>query len=217
MYFPSDEYRSIVTIPFKFSAVRIFGRNMNPTELTAKLACTPAKSDERTPKKIEEASQEGMQRLTFWWDTIMDNVVIIDVQNEVIDNIVSSIENNVMFCPGLPSDHLIVELLHSKISAITKGFFDIHSISLRSEDTNGIETMFRNIDGYNLPGIEYFPSQALHLVPWWERDTIEVCEFVKDAVVEDELYNHFSDFFGSSKEEADIIIFRSDDEDGQVQ
>jgi len=215
MPFPNDEYRSIVTLPFEFTAVRVYEASLNPTEFEITLSCTPAEFDTRTPGLIEEKSHDGMQRLGFWWDTIMSDVIIGDVTSETFAEIVAVAENSAMFCPGLPTDHLLVELLHSKVSSIMKGFFDIHTLSLKSADTKYIETSFRNIDGYRLPDISYYPAETLHAVPWWERDTIEVCEFAKGAVVEDELFNHFSDIFG--KKEADIIIFRADDdEDGQV-
>ena len=194
-----------------FSAVRIYGATMYPARFSLKVSLTPAHHDKRTPAVIEEKSEEGLQRLTFWKDTILENCMMMDINSELLGSFVGAVDNNVMFCPGGPTDHLLVELLHSKICAILKGYFDIHAITLSSTDTHHIETSFRNNDGYVLPGIEYFPEEALHGAPWWERDTIEVCEFVKGAIVEEELYNHFSDYFG--KKEADIIIFRADDED----
>lgn len=212
MYFPDEQYRSSVILPYSFSAVRIFDSEMHPTEFDIKVCCTAAFEDKRTQTQIHEKSQEGMQRLNFWIDTILRNVVILDVDSPIFDSIVASVDNTSMFCPGPPTDHMLVELLHSKISAITLGMFDIHAISITSSDTENVETSFRNVDGYQLPGISYFPEDTLHPAPWWTRDTIEVCEFAKGAVMEEDLFNHFSDFFGK-KEEADIIIFRADEGD----
>ena len=211
MHFPTDNHRSIVTYPFDFHSVRVYDKTMHPATFSVTISLSPADFTRRTPDQLEDKSEEGMQRLTFWRDTILENSVLIDINSEVFPEIVGAIDNNVMFCPALPTDHLIAELLHAKITAITKGFFDIHAISVKSTDTYGIETAFRNIDGYALPGVSYFPTEVLHPVPWWERDTIEMCEFAKGDVLEDELFNHFSDFFG--KKEADIIIFRADEED----
>lgn len=211
MHFPSDDHRSSVLYPLEFHAVRAYNTTLHPTTFQLKVSLTPAHFDKRTPMVVEEKSEEGLQRLTFWKDTILDNCVIVDINGELVGSIVGAVDNNMMFCPGGPTDHLLVELLHAKISAILKGYFDIHAITLSSTDTHGIETSFRSVDGYALPGIEYFPEEALHSAPWWERDTIEICEFVKGAILEDELFNHFSDYFG--KKEADIIIFRADGED----
>jgi len=216
MYFPDEQYRSSVILPYEFSAVRVFGAELHPTTFKLKVCCTAAHEDKRTPAQIHEKSQEGMQRINFWIDTILSDMIILDVSSPVFDNIVSVADNTSLFSPGPPTDHMLVELLHSKLVAITKGMFDIHAISLTSSDTDNVETSFRDVDGHHLPGIEYFGTETLHPTPWWTRDTIEVCEFARGTVVEEELYNHFSDFFGK-KEEADIIIFRAeDDEDGQV-
>ena len=215
MNFPDDTYRSIVELPFEFNAIRVYDASLNPATFEISITVSPAEFETRLPNLIEEKSNEGMQRLTFWWETIMSNVVIGDIASETFAALVASADNSSMFCPGEPTDHLLVELLHSKVSAIMNGFFDIHTLSLKSNDTSYIKTSFRNIDGYRLPDISYYPNETLHDKPWWQRDTIEVCEFVKGSVIEDELYNHFSDIFG--KKEADIIIFRADDdENGQV-
>ncbi len=216
MYFPNEHYRSSVILPYKFSAVRVFESELHPTVFELKVCCTAAHEEKRTQAQIHEKSQEGMQRLNFWIDTILQNVIMLDVDSPVFDSIVSVADNSSLFSPGPPTDHMLVELLHSKMSAITLNMFDIHAISLTSSDTANVETSFRDVDGYHLPGIEYFEMDTLHPTPWWTRDTIEVCEFARGTVMEDELFNHFSDFFGK-KEEADIIIFRAeDDEDGQV-
>lgn len=212
MYFPDEQYRSSVILPYSFAAIRVFDSELHSTDFELKICCTAAFEDKRSQTKIHEKSQEGMQRLNFWVDTILRNVVMLDVDSPIFDSIVTSVDNTSMFCPGPPTDHMLVELLHSKISAITLGMFDIHAISITSSDTAGVETSFRAVDGYQLPGIGYFEADTLHKTPWWTRDTIEVCEFAKDAVVEGELYNHFSDFFGK-KEEADIIIFRAEDDE----
>lgn len=214
MHFPTDEHRSSILYPFEFNAIRVHGATLHPTTFYIKVSLSPAHPLKRKPSVIEKMSEEGLQRLHFWKDTILEDIVIMDINSDIFGSMVMSVDNTTMFCPTTPTDHLLVELLHAKISSITKGFFDIHGITLSSTDTHYIEIAFRNNDGYMLPGISYFPEKALHNKPWWERDTIEVCEFAKGAVVEDELFNHFSDFFGKPKsEEADIIIFRADEDD----
>lgn len=212
MYFPDEQYRSSVTLPYEFNAIRVFNSEMHPTTFNLKICCTASHEAHRNQTQIHEKSQEGMQRLNFWLETILSDVIIMDVSGPIFADIASVVDNTTMFCPGPPTDHMLVELLHSKISAITRGMFDIHALSLTSSDTSYVETTFRDVDGYELPSISYFPEDTLHPAPWWTRDTIEVCEFAKGAILEEELFNHFSDFFGK-KEEADIIIFRADGED----
>ena len=212
MVFPNEEFRSIVILPFEFDAIRVYGTALTPSTFEIKISASPSKYDTRAQHEIEEKSHEGMQRLTFWWQNIMADIIIGDIESDTFATLVGATENSAMFCPGTPTDHLLVELLHSKITALMDGFFDIHTLSLKSKDTMYIETSFRNIDGYRLPDISYYPEETIHDKPWWQRDTIEVCEFAKGTVIEDELFNHFSDIFG--KKEADIIIFRADDEDG---
>lgn len=216
MHFPGDEFRTGVLYPMEFNAVRVHNSTLYSTTFEIKIALTPSHADTREPHVIEEKSEEGMQRLNFWKETILDNILLVDINSDIFIDLASSADNTIMFCPGPPTDHMLIELLHAKVSAITKGLFDIHGLSISSSDTHYIETSFRKLDEYNLPDISYFPEVAIHPRPWWERDTIEVCEFPKGSILENDLFNHFSDFFG--EKEADIIIFRTDgkDEDGPV-
>lgn len=217
MNFPSDDYRFVTCIPFSFPAIRVIGRQLTSTTIYLDIYCSPAGAGSTVAlQRQQEQASEGLKRLTFWFEAILSNSVLIDINTDTFAGLAETVENTILFSPALPTDTLLIELLHAKICAITKGFLKIHSLSFKADDTNGIETSFRSTDGYDLPDISYFPKKILHKVPWWDRDTIEVCEFLKGDILEENLYNRFSDFFeeDESREQADIIVFTPDDENG---
>ena len=104
MYFPTDDHRSSVLYPMDFSAVRVYGTTLHPAEFSLRVSLTPAHYDKRTSAVIEEKSEEGLQRLTFWKDTILENCLMMDINSELLGSLVGAVDNNVMFCPGGPTD-----------------------------------------------------------------------------------------------------------------
>lgn len=207
MYFPTHKHNSFVVCPYIFSAVRVFEKTLVPTDVMLKIAASASQMLDDTAR--QEKVEEGFKKLAFWVEAVLSNSIIIDVASDKFGDIANGISNTVMFCPDNPTDHLLVQLLHSKIVAITRGLFDIHSISITTSDTNNFETHFRNDGGYDLPSVEYFPGEIIHDKPWWERPTIEVCEFPKGIDLEGKLMNEFSDYITidtGNGGEADIIV-----------
>lgn len=209
MHFPTHKHNSFVVCPYVFSAIRVFDKTLVPTDIMLKISVSASQT--LTEENREEKVEEGFKKLAFWTEAVLGNVIMIDVASEKFGDIATGINNTVMFVPGEPTDHLLVQLLHNKIVTITKGLFDVHSVSLTTSDTNNFETHFRSDGGYDLPGLEYFPGEVIHPVPWWQRPTIEVCEFPKGIDLGDKLMNEFADYMsmdGSELDgtEADIIV-----------
>lgn len=226
MDYPTPEHESFVLIPHIFFATRIYEEEagvprLSATEITLKISCAPIETN-TTPKDSGQRAIIGFQRLKTWLSAVLTDVVLINVNSDLFDNLQACVGNQLMYVPGQPDDAMLAVLLHSKISAITKDFLEVTNITLSATDTEHVERYYRRIDEYPLPGIEYFDAELIHDTPWWNRPTIDICEYAKeDTKTEQELFWHEHDPLAEiGKEylkgdsEADIIAFdiwKSDD------
>lgn len=227
MQFPTDEHESFIIIPHTFSANRVYAEDehsrISAATITLKIACGPVETESMPLDERGKRAGIGFQRLRIWMDAILTNIVVIDVESALLDTFIDNIANSVMFIPGQPDDSRVSVVLHSKISAITKDLLEIHSVSLTATDTENIERNYRNLDPankYPLPGIEYlkgtYYEKPMHDKPWWERPTVDVCEYTKEedsedggAVLwfEDDPLAEIGKEYLTNGQEADIIVF----------
>jgi hypothetical protein len=223
MNFPSDEHESFIVIPHTFTATRVYAEEdvsrISPTIITLKIACGPIDDDSVPLKEQGTKAMVGFQRLKVWLGAIIDNVILIDVNSNMIDVLQDNVANTFMFIPGQPDDSMLSVLLHSKICAITHELLEIHSISLTATDTENVERYYRNLHPkkkYPLPGIEYIEpvnADVVDEIPWWERATIDVCEYTKVEGEEEIVFGESDPLAEIGKEyltngeEADIIVF----------
>ena len=221
MDFPTEEHESYIVIPHTFQANRVYIDDdeiprMTAATITLKIACSIMNDDSLTTEELGSRAMIGFQRLKIWLEAVLNDVVLIDVNSELLESLQDSIANFIMYVPGQPDDSMLAVLLHSKISAITKNMLDVHTISLTATDTFGIERIYRNLSPtkqYPLPGIEYFDGDTHHTAPWWDRPTIDVCEYAKDedgetvVLFENDPLAEIGKEYLTSSQEADIIVF----------
>jgi hypothetical protein len=223
MEFPTEDHESFITIPHTFSANRIYledeSSKISASNITLRVACGPIDKDSMPLDERGKRAAIGFQRAKLWMEAVLIDVILIDVNSQLLETVVCDTSNTVMFIPGQPDDSMLSVVLHAKLSAITKDLLDIYSISLSATDTENIERHYRNLHPakkYPLPGIEYIGiyDSPMHDKPWWERPTIDVCEFSKDEDG-DELTLQFEDNplaeigkeYLTNGQEADIIVF----------
>ena len=224
MQFPTEEHESFITIPHTFSVNRICmdeeASRISASNITIKLACGPVDNDAMPLEERGKRAAIGFQRAKLWMEAVLQDVILIDVNSPLLEVVVDNTSNTVMFIPGQPDDSMLSVLLHAKISAITKDLLDIYSISLVATDNESIERHYRNLSPthiYPLPGIEYISAyeSPVHDKPWWERPTIDVCEFSRSDEDGEELTLWFEDDplaeigkeYLTNGQEADIIVF----------
>lgn len=224
MQFPTEEHESFITIPHTFSANRIYledeASRISSSNITLKIACGPVDNDKMPLDERGKRAAIGFQRAKLWMEAVLSDVILIDVSSKLLETVVDDTSNTVMFIPGQPDDSMLSVVLHAKLSAITKDLLDIYSISLMATDTESIERHYRNlhpVQKYPLPGIEYIGAydSPVHDKPWWERPTIDVCEFSRGEEDEEELTLWFEDDplaeigkeYLTNGQEADIIVF----------
>ncbi len=222
MEYPSEEHKSFIVLPHTFPAIRAFEgddgiTHLTSTMITLKFSCSPIgeTADDGTKAMV------GFQRLRTWLEAVINNILIINVKSPMIEPMRSGISNMMLYTPGKTDDALLATLFHSKASAITSELLEIHTIWMSSTDTENTERYYRCIDGrYELPGIEYYNDlpdneefASINNVPWWERPTIDICEYGASADDSDVVWFEIDPLLEIGKEyltndkEADIIVF----------
>jgi hypothetical protein len=160
-------------------------------------------SSDLKPGKTKEESEykAGIiyQKLYFWLDTNLPNVLLVDVNNEDDLYIANLSANIMMYCPDNPSDDVVIQLLHSKLSALAGSDLLVGQTQLKGSDTS-LQYTFDCPDGdYALPGLttEYYTEGTTRdEIPWWSRDDGFCFEFVRPTDVEitdEELFKDISD------------------------
>lgn len=218
MDFPTPDHDSFLVIPHTFSATRIYEEDevslISSTNITLEISCAPIDDGTLSAEDMGTKAIIGFQRLKIWLGGMLEHIVMIDVNSDLLEEMQTKVGNQIMLVPGKPDDALLAVLLHAKISAITEGLLEIYTISLKATDTDYIERVYRcPSKQYPLPGIEYFPAEAVHDTPWWTRPTIDVGDYEKSDGDEDIAWHTGDPLAEIGKEfltdgnEADIIVF----------
>lgn len=205
--------KSHMTLEYSFIGIRVQETVLTPVEwkITIDLAAPVQKG--KTKEDIEYEAGIAYQKVYFWLDTNLPGIVILDVNNED-DLYLSNISSNItMYCPGNPGDDLIIQLLHSKISALAFPELIVGDIHLKGSDT-ALQYTYDCPDGdYGLPistGDYYKECTTRDTIPWWARDDGFCFEFVRpeDSEVSDE--ELFADIVDPMDEFEKIIIEAAD-------
>jgi len=220
--YPSEEHRSFIVLPHTFPAIRAFEddnelTHLTSTTITLKFSCSPIGNTAEDGTK----AMVGFQRLRTWLEAVINNIIFINVKSAMLIPMQSGVSNMMLYTPGKTDDALLATLFHSKASSITKDLLDIHTIWMTSTDTENTERYYRCDDGrYELPGIEYYNDleinkeiKSINNVPWWERPTIDICEYGADPDDNDVVWFEVDPLLEIGKEyltndtKADIIVF----------
>jgi hypothetical protein len=176
--------RNYMTLSFEFAGTRIQDGYLTPVdwEISTNLIVSGKKS--KSKEDIEYRASVVYQKLYFWLDTNLQYIAMVDVGNED-DLYIANLSSNItMYCPGNPSDDMIIKLLHSKLSALAGSDLGIGEIKLKASDTSLTYT-YDCLDGdYELPATtaEYYTEGTCRdSQPWWTRNDGFCFEFVKPS------------------------------------
>lgn len=188
-----------MTMEYAFTGIRIQSACLTPVEwhLTVDLVATEKKG--KTKTEIEYNAGVTYQKLYFWLDTNLPNIVLVDVTNEDDLYIANLSANIALYCPANPGDDLFAQLLHSKLTALAGEDLLIGEIHLKGSDMS-LQYTFDCVDGaYDLPiatADYYTEGTTRDEIPWWTRDDGFCFEFVKPAdseVSDEELFKDIFD------------------------
>jgi hypothetical protein len=183
MQFPEKEFTSFVVMTHEFHAIRIMGDRITPVKFTLKLSLMPVAGPGISPQLMGAKAGLGFHKLKAWLDSIMYDVIIMNHHSPLSDSIEEHMENVTLYTPGEPDDFILSAILHSKVTQLIKGHLELDILSITSSDTFGVERYYRCTDGqYGLPGIEYVGEEAVHTVPWWQREGLDTVDFPKSKV-----------------------------------
>jgi hypothetical protein len=104
--------RSYMTLEYGFSGTRIQDGFLTPVDWKITIDLVAAEKKGRTKVEIEQSAGFTYQKIYFWLDTNLPSVLVVDVGKED-DLYIANLSSNIMlYCPGNPSDDLLIQLLH---------------------------------------------------------------------------------------------------------
>lgn len=160
-----------------FSAVRVLNYRLSPVTFSVKLCCVPVSDSEQSLEHNSHRAAVAFQLLQFWMREMLDGIVIVDPLSEMGEQMIYTCDNRLLFTPGSADDFTLVRLLHSKCSAIADHYIHIESLTLTSSDTFHSERYWSG-DRYALPGADYLKQPMVHALPWWQRRSIDICDYL---------------------------------------
>jgi hypothetical protein len=188
-----------MTLEYDFSGIRLQEGSLTPVDwkLTVDLVATGKKGKAR--EEVEYDASITYQKIYFWLDTNLPNIIAVDVNSEDDLYLANLATNIMMYCPGIPSDDLLTQLLHSKISILAGTDLLVGEIHLKGSDST-LHYTFDCSDGlYILPRTtaEYYPESATRdTIPWWMRNDGFCFEFARpedNTQTDEELFGGITD------------------------
>lgn len=191
--------KSHMTLEYEFSGIRIQESVLTPVywKLTVDLVATGKKG--KTKEEVEYDATICYQKIYFWLDANLHNIVMVNVNNENDLYIANLSSNIMMYCPGNPGDDLIIQLLHSKITSLAGSEMIVGEMHLKGSDTALQYTFDCTENEYSLPLLTkdyYSEGVAKDETPWWLRDDGFCFEFVRpddSEVSNEELFGNIVD------------------------
>ena len=191
--------KSFMTLEYNFSGVRIMESNLIPVNWSLKVDLVAANNLGATAVEVETTASQAYQKIYYWLDTNLPNVLAVNVNNEDDLYIANLSSNIMMYCPGSAHDAFIIQLLHSKIVALVGEDLFVGEIELSGNDTT-LKYTFDSPDGnYKLPKktSDYYPGGTpTDETPWWSRDDGFCFEFIRpegSTETDEELFGEIID------------------------
>ena len=183
--------KSHMTMEYNFSGIRLQSGTLTPVDWNVTVDLLAVCKKGSSKEEVEYSASVTYQRIYFWLDTNLPNIILVNVTNEDDLYIANLSSNIMMFCPDVPSDDLLIQLIHAKISALADSNLLVGDIHLKGSDTSLQYTFDYNDSGYALPAdtVDYYAEGvAKDLVPWWHRNDGFCFEFIrpKDTEQSDE-------------------------------
>jgi hypothetical protein len=191
--------KSHMTLDYDFAGIRIQDGIMTPVDwnLSVNLVAVGKKG---TPREdIERDAGLTYQKIYYWLDANLHNIVVVDVNKEDDLYIANLSSNLMMYCPRNPSDDTIIQLLHAKIWSLAGDCLIVGEVCLKGSDTSLQYTYDCPDEGYDLPDTvkEYYANgNTRDEIPWWFRDDGFSFEFIRPddtEMTDDELFGDITD------------------------
>ncbi len=191
--------RSYMTLEYEFTGIRIHESYLTPVDWKLTVNLIAPIRRKRSKEDFEEKLGMIYQKLYFWLDTNLPNIMIVDVSREDDLYIANLSSNIMMYCPGSSGDELVIQLLHSKLTALAKSELLVGEMQLKGSDAT-LQYTFDCPEGdYTMPattGEYYTEGVARDINPWWTRNDGFCFEFIRPSETEisdEELFKDIMD------------------------
>lgn len=209
----TEDIKSFMTLNYKFQGIRILDDALIPTSWTlrANLVAAGYGKDRETLDLVQESGSIAYQKAYFWIDLMLPGIILTNVRNKFGLTIATSSSNTMMYCPSDPTDDLIIQLIHAKLTAITNQSLHIGEITLEGTDSSASYTFSLPKTGYTLPETvkEYVDLPSLHRKPWWHRDDGFCFEFLKQRSNKEKIADIYGDVCDPLKEFEEALMVTS--------
>jgi hypothetical protein len=206
----TEDVKSFMTLKYNFPGVRILEDCLSPTYWSVNVNLVAVDYDKNShPVSTMQANGSiAYQKAYYWMESMLPGIILTNIDNKFGLSIATTATNPMMYCPGDPTDDLLVQLIHAKLAAITNNHLYIGEITLDSNDTSAGYTFCRLKDGYTLPDKvkDYVDLPSLHRKPWWHRDDGFCFEFLKQKNNKEKIADIYKDVFDPLKEFEEMLI-----------
>lgn len=176
------QIKSHMTMEYNFSGIRLQDGMLTPVDWNMQVDLIATGKKGKTEEDVEQDAGIIYQKIYFWLEANLQGIVVVSTKNSEDLYIANLSSNIMMYCPDNPSDDMLIQLLHAKLTSLSTEDLVIGEIQLKGSDTS-IRYTYDCLDGnYGLPTLvsEYFtdgPTQDD--APWWMRDDGFCFEFLK--------------------------------------
>lgn len=210
--------KNFMTLEYEFVGTRIIDQSLTPVSWSLKINLVSANSKGKTREEIEENANLTYQKIYFWLDTNLPNVVLVNVADEN-DLYIANLSSNIMlYCPGKATDDMMIQLLHAKITSLVNHSLFVGEMELKGSDTTLRYTFDCPNGDYMLPlriKDYYTEGTPRDEFPWWTRDDGFCFEFIRpegttstDAELFGEIIDPMDEFYSVMTGIDDIGIVR---------
>jgi hypothetical protein len=191
--------RNYMTLDYEFSGIRIQDAFMSSVDWRLTVNLTAPEKKSRSKEEAESRANTAFQKIYFWLETNLPNIVVVNVNSES-DLLIANLSSNIMmYCPGGTSDDIIIQLLHSKMTALADKDLIVGEMKLKGSDSTILYTFDCEDDMYAMPATtaEYYTEgTARDNEPWWSRNDGFCFEFIRPGdskLTDEELFKDISD------------------------
>jgi len=162
-----------MSMEYNFTGIRIQNGSLTPVDWAMSIDLIAQEKKGKTKDETEYDAGVIYQKILFWLEANMHNIVVVNTTNEDDMYIANLSSNIMMYCPGNPGDDMLIKLLHAKLTKLSSDDLIVGEITLKGSDTS-IRYTFDcdSRAGYDLPEVitEYFTDgPTLDEIPWWDR------------------------------------------------
>ena len=174
-----------MSMEYAFTGIRVLDSALIPVDWKISIDLVAiGKKQKLSIEELEFNATIAYQKLFFWLETNLPNIIAVDVTNEDDLYIANLSANIMMYCPVSPYDDVIVQLIHSKLSALATSDLLVGEIRIKASDMTVQYSFDIDSTGYDLPTTTeeyYIDGNAKDVLPWWMRNDGFSFEFTRPA------------------------------------